>query len=186
MSLEKSIDSKFNDLKLAIDSERGKWISSQGVNALIVVYPPKEEKDYISRVKNDYGNEYIIDLSELFVSLIDNVGLDMFKIMYKNFKSNPERIFNNEGSDQPDLFKSIIGEIRKAKKQDKMPIIIRTGILYGTQIRNNQILEHRVVSELNKPLIIFYPGEIVRDVNEKERVLFLGVQKASDYRGQLI
>ena len=184
MSLEKGIDSKFNDLKLAIESDRAKWISSQGANALIVVYPPKEEKNYLDRLKQDYGNEYIIDLSDLFVSLIDKTGIENFKGSYKMYDA--ERIFNNADADQLDLFDLIIEEIKKADKLNKMAIIIRAGILFGTDIRNKHILEHSIINKLKRPLVIFYPGEIEKDYNEKEKVLFLGAQKASDYRGQLI
>ena len=38
-SLDKSLESKFNDLKLAINEDRGRLPTSQGVNALIMVYP---------------------------------------------------------------------------------------------------------------------------------------------------
>ena len=66
-SLDKSLESKFNDLKIAINQDKGKWPSAQGVNALIMVYPPKKERECLKRVKEDYGSEYIIDLSKIFI-----------------------------------------------------------------------------------------------------------------------
>jgi len=77
-SLAKSLESKFNDLKLAINEDRGRLPTSQGVNALIMVYPPKEEKECLKRVKADYGDQYIIDLSKLFIDYIEEFELDVF------------------------------------------------------------------------------------------------------------
>jgi len=185
-SLDKSINSKFDELKRAIREDKGRWPSSQGVNALLVVYPPQEEQQYLQRAKNDYSSEYIIDLSQLFIKLIDSYGLETFKQMYRDFRSTPEQVFNDPQSPEPDLFGMIIDEIKQAQKKEKMPILIRTGIFYGTGIRNNNLLESSELSQLKKPLIIFYPGEIKEDLNEKERIYFLGTIKASDYRGQFI
>ena len=67
-----------------------------------------------------------------------------------------------------------------------MPIIIRSGILYGTGIRNKYILESDVVRKSKNPLLVFYPGEVREDINENEKVFFLNAMKANDYRGQLI
>ena len=86
-SLVKSLESKFNDLKIAINKDKGKWPSAQGVNALIVVYPPAEEKAYLKRAREDYGNEHIIDLAELFVEYIDKFGLKDFMNIYQNYRS---------------------------------------------------------------------------------------------------
>jgi len=185
-SLKKSIDSKFNDLQIAIRQEKGKWPSSQGVNAYIVVYPPSQEKKYLNRVKKDYSEEYIIDISKLFVDLVDSFGLEIFKEMYKNFRSTPDQVFADGESTEDDLYSYILKEIKTAKQKNKIPVLIRTGILYGTGIRNQKILESEVVSQMKKPLIIFYPGTIKEDMDGKEVIYFLGEKKASDYRGQFI
>ena len=187
-SLNKSIESKFNELRQAIKTDRGKAITSQGVNAFLLVYPPEEEDTYLERAKKDFASEYIIDLSELFVELIDEWGFDNFKEAYKNYRSTLSAIFSNESSENPDLMNLIRREVKKARDNEQKPVLIRTGILYGTDIRNKVILEDDIIKELTtkRPLIIFYPGKVEKDMNEKERVWFLGVQKASDYRGQLI
>lgn len=185
-SLKKSIDSKFNDLKIAIREEQGRWPSSQGVNAYIVVYPPSEQKEYLNRAKKDYNDEYRIDISKLFVDLVDSFGLEIFKEMYKNFRSTPDQVFADVDSTEDDLYSYILQEIKTAREKNKMPVLIRTGILYGTGIRNQKILESEVVSQMKKPLIIFYPGIIKEDMDDNEVVYFLGEKKASDYRGQFI
>lgn len=183
-SLDKSLESKFNDLSLAINEERGKWPTAQGVNALIMVYPPKKEKDCFKRVKEEYSGEYIIDLSQLFIEYIDIFGIDTFKTIYRNYRSTS--VFRDESPEENDFLDLILKEINNAVKSDKMPVIIRSGILYGTGIRNKDILESDVVRESKKPLLIFYPGEVKKDLNDNEKVYYLGVVKANDYRGQLI
>lgn len=185
-SLTKSMEIKFNHLKQAIDKDQGKAISSQGVNAFLLVYPPEEEPAYLERAQKDYAGEYFIDLSELFVELVDEYGLDTFLNAYKEFRSTPSDFFADENSANLDFMDLIKREIAKARDNDKLPIMIRTGILHGTGIRNKPILEDDIIKTLKKPLVIFYPGEVKKDINEKERVWFLGVLKASDYRGQLI
>jgi len=183
-SLVKSLESKFNDLKIAINKDKGKWPTAQGVNALIVVYPPAEEKAYLKRAREDYGSEYIIDLAELFVEYIDKFGLKDFMKIYQNYRSTS--VFVDDSSDQEDLLDLILAEIEKAEAEGKKPVLLRTGILYGTGIRNNDILESEVVRKCKSPLIIFYPGTIKEDIREKERIYFLDAVKASDYRGHLI
>lgn len=56
-------------------------------------------------------------------------------------------------SDDPeiDLFDMIIGEIEKASQNDKIPILIRTGCLYGTGIENVNIMENKTVMNLPHP-----------------------------------
>lgn len=183
-SLIKSLDSKFNEISRAINEERGRWPSSQGSNALVIVYPPKEEKKYLKRVYETFREEYIIDLSKLFIEYIEQYSIDNFKEMYQNYRSTS--VFVDLGESETDLLRMILNEIEKAIGLGKIPVIIRTGILYGTGIRNNHILESNQLNKSKKPLLIFYPGEVEKDLEGKERVYFLGVVKASDYRGQLI
>jgi len=182
-SLDKSMESKFNYLKIAIKEERGKWLNAQGVNALIMVYPPKEEKRYLARAREDFSNEYFIDLSKLFVDFIDSYGINDFKELYELYRTSS--MFIDESSEEKDLFDMIKYEIELSIQLDKIPILIRTGILYGTDIRNITILESSVVSRLKKPLIIFYPGKIKTDLDGEQKAYFLGSVKASDYRGHL-
>lgn len=185
-SLNKDIKSKFNDLRTAIKEGRSRWIDSNGVNALVIVYPPEKEKEFLDRVYQDYGDQHIIDISELFTQLIDSYSLEVFRGALKDYKSTPETLFNNPKSEQQDLFKMIISEIEEAVNKDKIPILIRTGILHGTHIENTEILEADIINKSQKPLLVFYPAEVREDINEEERVYFLGVKKANDYRGQLI
>jgi len=183
---DKSINAKFKELSKAIKEDWAKYHTAQGSNSIILVYPPKEEEKYLKEIKKHYPNEYYIDISELFVKLIDEYNLENFKEAYKNYKSTPEVLFNSPQSDQLDLNKLIIDEIKEAFNQDKLPIMIRTGMLYGTNLKNKFILEHKIVQISKKPLIIMYPATIQLDYENKERIWFLDIEKASDYRGYII
>ncbi|MGM0502931.1 MAG: hypothetical protein ACQERJ_10425 [Bacillota bacterium] len=186
-SLNKSIESKFNELRLSLKENRGKWISANGANALILVYPPKEEGKYLNRVKTDYEEEYIINLADLFVEFVDEHGINVLKEAFRNYRSTPESLFNNEDSAVIDLFDLIKQELKTAIEKEKIPVLIRTGILYGTHIENKFLLEKMdFINNYHNPLIILYPAEVKKDINDEEIIHFLGVKKASDYRGQLI
>lgn len=183
---DKSIQSKFNDLKTAINEGRSKWPISQGANALIVVYPPEQEEQYLDRVYRDYCNEYFINLSNIFINAIDKYGVEPFKTNLRNYRSTPQRLFYDK-ENKKSLYMLIINEIKNAFEQDKIPIIIRAGILYGTHIENTNIVENKIVQRSPKPLILFYPATVEEGINEKsESIRFLGIKKASDYRGYII
>src|SRR6056297_1285059 len=128
----KSMNSKFQDLRKAIKGDYAKSHTAQGSNAIIMVYPPQEEEKYISELKKAYPQEYYINISELFVKLIDKYGVNNFTESYEDYASTPERIFHSQEETQADLFKMIIEELKQAHKEDKIPIMIRTGVLYGT------------------------------------------------------
>jgi hypothetical protein len=59
--------------------------------------------------------------------------------------------------------------------------LIRTGCLYGTGIENVNIMEHKIITKLSHPLIIFYPSKI-----QSDNLLFLNFKQASKYRCALI
>ena len=66
-------------------------------------------------------------------------------------------------------------------QQAKTPILIRTGVLYGTGIENINITDNAVVMRLKLPIVIFYPGEMRGDVHH-----FLNAKEASKYRCTVI
>lgn len=155
---------------------------ANGGNSIIFSYPPKDENLYLEEAKNRYKNTaYFIDISKLLVRLIDsNNGWDSFENYYKDFESTPHIIFK---SDDPatDLFDLIINEIKLSATNNKIPILIRTGCLYGTGIENINITENKMIMKLPIPLVIFYPSKI-----EDENILFLNFKSASEYRCILV
>ena len=97
---------------------------------------------FIAKAKELYADEAIfIDISKLLVEFIDQDGWEDFKAYYQDYKDTPSVIFNTK-SEEPDLFKLIIEAIKNATSEGKIPMLIRTGALYGTGIENVNIMEH--------------------------------------------
>jgi hypothetical protein len=102
--------------------------------------------------------------------------------LYNLLQSATHEIFKAPvGEESPDLFKEIISKIQHALQQDKVPVLINTGALYGTGIHNIHIMENEIVMKAALPLIILYPATI-----EPDRIMFLGKHPASKYRCMII
>lgn len=172
---------KFTDLKIHLQNQNQLRRQANGGNSILFSYPPNEEHLYIEKANELYSEKAVfIDISNLFVQFIDREGWESFKEYYNDFKNTTHLIFR---SDDPeiDLFDMIIGEIEKASQNDKIPILIRTGCLYGTGIENVNIMENKTVMNLPHPLVIFYPSKI-----EGDNIYFLNFKPASKYRCILV
>lgn len=179
MLLSKTIDQKFNDLRVILKNKDKDSIKmdAHGGNSILFIYPPREEELYLSRIKKDYPDAYFIDIAELFVKYIDIIGYDNFIEVYEEYRSEPEKLFKSESSSQ-DFYKIILEEIKEAIKINKIAIIIRTGALFGTGIENISIMEESAVYQMNLPLIIMYPAVVF----EENKLKFLNCRLASGYR----
>ena len=172
---------KFDDLRFYIDNQDQVRRGANGGNSILFSFPPDEEETYISRAIEIYDDKAVfIDISKLLVNFINQDGWDAFKDYYNDFRNTPHVIFK---SDDPsdDLFDMIIKEIETACNNGKIPIIIRTGCLYGTGIENVNIMEHKTIMTLPFPLVIFYPSRI-----EDDNLYFLNFKPASKYRCILV
>jgi hypothetical protein len=172
---------KFDDLKHHIENQDQLRKQANGGNSVLFSYPPDEEYLYIIKAKELYEHKAtFIDISKLLVKLIDADGWDSFQEYYNDFKNTPHLVFR---SDDPsaDLFDLILAEIKAACEKDKIPILIRTGCLYGTGIENVNVMEHKEVIKLPYPLVIFYPSRI-----EDDNLYFLNFKPASKYRCILV
>ena len=172
---------KFDDLKFYIENQDQVRRQSNGGNSILFSYEPDEEKRYIEKATEIFGEEAVfIDISKLFVKYIDGEGWGAYKEYYQDFKNTPHLIFK---SDDPstDLFDMIIVEIQAASDNGKIPFIVRTGCLYGTGIENVNIMEHKAVMNLPVPLVIFYPSKF-----EDDNLYFLNFKPASKYRCMLV
>ena len=179
MLLSKTIDQKFNDLRIILKSKSKDSIKmdAHGGNSILFVYPPREEKLYLSRVRRDYPDAYFIDIAKLFIKYIDIIGYNNFIEAYEEYKAEPEKLFKSESSSQ-DLYDLILDEVKKAAKINKMAIIIRTGAFFGTGIENISIMEESTVFQMKLPIIIMYPAA----VSEENKLIFLNCRPASGYR----
>lgn len=170
---------KFDELKFSLDYKNRNQLrrKANGGNSILFSYPPEEEEKYINKAKEllDKKAEFI-DISKFFVELIDLDGWENFEQYYHDFKETPYKIFQSNDPSQ-DLFDIIISAIEKANEENKIPLLIRTGVLFGTGIENSNIMEHKVVMNLATPLVIFYPSKL-----EGETLYFLNFKPASKYR----
>ncbi len=64
----------------------------------------------------------------------------------------------------------------------QLPILVRTGALYGTGIENINLMDSKVVHNLPLPLVIMYPVTF----SAENKLKFLNVKLASDYRATVI
>ncbi|MBD0402938.1 hypothetical protein [Flammeovirga sp. EKP202] len=175
---------KFDNLRICLDTTNRNQLrrKANGGNCLLFTYPPTEEEEYITKAKEIYNSdEYVfIDVAELFVKYIDQDGWEDFKEYYKDFSTTPHIVFRSD-DDEKDLFDLIMDKINECGLAEKTPILIRTGVLYGTGIENVNIMEDKIVMGMKHPLIIFYPSEIKDDT-----LYFLGIKAASKYRCTIV
>lgn len=172
---------KFEDLQFQIRNLDQLKKKANGGNSIVFSYPPEEEQLYVTKARELFlENAAFIDISKLFVKLIDEDGWESFKKYYLEFKDTPHVVFR---SDDPgsNLFDKIIEEVRAACKSNKLPFLVRTGCLHGTGIENVNIMENRSVMNLSHPLVIFYPSRI-----EDDNLFFLNFKPASKYRCTLV
>jgi hypothetical protein len=181
MSFQTEHKQKFDDLKVAMHIENRPQLKrdANGGNTILFVYPPIEEEQYINKAKELYPNAHFIDISQLFVDYIDTMGMDNFVEYYTEYENTTDQVFKN--NDDLNLFKLIINEITNASAEDKIPFIVRTGVLYGTGIVNQHIMDDKIVLNLKQPVIFCYPAKY-----EDGELFFLNFKPASRYRCKLI
>lgn len=177
---------KFENLRSALHSSNQTQLSrvANGGRSILFTYPPNEEILYIRKLKEELDlNEFsIINVADLLVKFIDQDGWENFKSYYLDFKDTPHLVFK---SDDPatDFMDLIIREIEKTVLENKTPVLIRTGALYGTGIENNNIMEHKTIMKLKKPLVLMYPCQYDKS---KDTLLFLNFKHANKYRCTVI
>lgn len=184
MAFQEDHRAKFENLLLSVDSKNKNQLKRQsnGGNSIIFTYPPNEELLYLKKLEEINENETykIIDISKLLVAFIDLDGWQGFESYYREFSDTPHLIFRSDDN-SPDLMKLIIDAITEAGANGFIPVLVKTGALYGTGIDNVNIMEHKSVIRLSQPLVIFYPSRIVN-----EDLLFLNFKRASKYRCTVI
>jgi hypothetical protein len=167
---------KFENLKVSLDLQNRDQLKrkANGGNSIVFTYPPKEEILYLKKLNHvaQENNYHIIDLADLFTLFISKTSFGSIKRKYSIFKATPHKVFIP--------FKDLIIDTIK-QVDNKIPVLTRTGTLYGTGIENVNIMEDTIVMNLNNPLIIFYPGKI-----ENDSLYFLNIKPASKYRCTVI
>ena len=160
------------EAKRLVESDRRSEIrlNANGGNSILVVCDPMKETEYIERITEllPADSFSIIDLNQRLVDFVTHNKSDLIKL-YDLLQSATHEIFKAPtGEESNDLFKEIILKIQQALEQDKVPVLINTGALYGTGIHNIHIMENEIVMNAALPLIILYPATIEPDRRSEE------------------
>ncbi len=146
-----------------------------GGKSILFVYPPKDEKAYIAKAQEVLTDGYtFIDVRDSFRQFLDDVGMEDFEENYKEFK---EEVFYSQNFEEGTFFATLIQQIQKVFAEGKVPVLVHTGVLYGMNFSNINIMEHPMVMASRIPLVVFYPATV-----EDDQIMFLGKQPASKYR----
>ncbi len=173
------------EAKRLVESDRRSEIrlNANGGNCILIVCDPMKETEYITHFEEllpDAGYS-IIDLNKCLIDFVTNHKDELVEL-YNQLQSATHEIFKAPvGEESQDLFKAIMAQIQQAFQQDKVPVLINSGSLYGTGIHNIHIMENDIVMKAALPLIILYPATI-----EPDRIMFLGKHPASKYRCMII
>lgn len=173
------------DVKRLVESDRRSEIrlNANGGNSILLICEPMREAEYISRLtillaKENYA---IIDLNECVIAFVSH-HLPELNELFDQLQSATTQIFKApSGEDSADLFKEIMKLIQQALKEDKVPVLVNTGSLYGTGIDNLHIIENEDVMNATLPIIILYPATL-----ETGKLMFLGKRPASNYRCMIV
>lgn len=173
------------EAKRLVESDRRSEIrlNANGGNSILIVCDPMKEVEYTEHLIEllPENNFSIIDVNQCLIDFVTNHKTELDEL-YNLLQSATHEIFKAPaGEESDDLFKEIINKIHNSFKQDKVPVLVNTGALYGTGIHNIHIMENEIVMKAALPLIILYPA-----TSEPDRILFLGKHPASKYRCMII
>jgi hypothetical protein len=158
-------------------------LRANGGNSVLLVCPPPLEKECIQSLATHFSpDQYqIIDLEELLLEFVETQQADLPEL-FDMLKGSVEQIFKaSEGETGPDLFGSIMEAIGQAFSQNRVPVLIRTGALYGSGIDSIHIMESSLVMKSHLPLLLLYPA-----TRADGQLLFLSRRPASKYRCMII
>lgn len=158
-------------------------LNANGGNSVLVVCPPSLEYQFIEKIYSmmPTGTFQVIDINEILISFVEEHQADIDE-MFDLLKGSVHQIFKApEGETSPDLFKLLISAIEKSYKEDKIPVLIHSGALYGSGIDNIHLMEHELVMNSKIPLIILYPA-----TQEGDKLMFLHSRHVSKYRGMIV
>jgi hypothetical protein len=182
MPLAKDIKQKFDDLRAYLNHSCNTTLKleSNGGNSILLVYPPEEEQNYLSRVQEEFSNCCFIDIAIILTEFIDQFGLEKFVELYDAYSPEPQKLFSSTKFEN-NFINLVISKITESVQNGKIPVLIRTGALFGTSIGNAVIIDSELVKSLSLPLVILYPGKY-----EGEKLMFLNFHQASKYRSVII
>ena len=87
MSFQTEHQKKLDDLAYQLNNLEELRRTANGGNSILFTYPPKEEQEYIDFLKQHYQDKAeFIDISKLFILLIDSLGWEEFEELYKDLQ----------------------------------------------------------------------------------------------------
>lgn len=158
-------------------------LNANGGNSILLVCEPLQEHEYIATAKKLMSaDKYeLIDLSDLLCGFVSE-NREALDERFELLQGSVTQIFRTpSGEVGQDFFGLIMKAIGNSFAAHKIPVLIRTGALYGTGIENIHIMENEMVMKAPLPMIILYPA-----TREKDRLMFLGCRSASKYRCMVI
>ena len=168
-----------------VESDRRSEIrlNANGGNSILIVCDPMKEKEYIVHLEHLLPDESycIIDLNKCLIDFVSEHKSELVEL-FNLLQSATQEIFKAPaGEESQDMFKEIMSQIQNSFNENKVPVLVNTGSLYGSGMHNIHLMENDIVMKAALPLIILYPATI-----EPDRIMFLGKQSASKYRCMII
>jgi hypothetical protein len=172
-------------LKRIVESDKRSEIrlNANGGNSILLVCPPEFEYEYIQKLMEMMpSNTYeLIDINEMLISFVESHKLDIAE-MFDLLRGSVHQIFKApEGETSPDLYKHLLAAIEQSFNENKIPVLIHSGALYGSGIDNIHLMENELVMRSKFPLIILYPA-----TQDGEQLMFLNTRLASKYRCMIV
>lgn len=185
MSTSTSLEHIITQLKRIVESDKRSEIrlNANGGNSILLVCPPILEFQYIEKLVEMMPTDTykIIDINEMLVSFVESHQTDLVQ-MFDFLRGSVHQIFKApQGETSPDLFKLLLGAIEETFNENKIPVLIHSGALYGSGIDNIHLMENELVMKAKAPLIILYPA-----TQEGEQIMFLNSRPASKYRCMIV
>lgn len=182
-----SINPEFiiTNVKRIVESDKRSEIrlNANGGNSILLVCPPELEYQFIQKLDELMPTDTysIIDLNQILITFVDS-NSEILNEMFDLLRGSVNQIFKApENEVSPDLFSQILSAIENAFNEDKIPVLIHSGALYGSGIDNINLMESELVIKSKKPLVILYPA-----TKEGEKLMFLNSRPASKYRCMII
>ena len=172
LEINRLVNSKDSEIKLG----------ANGGNAILATCRPAEEAAYIDEFINLSSTQYqMLDLNQVLVKFVET-NRENIEFYFQESSGSLDQIFRNTITSEPDFFHLLLDEISKVYDQNKVPVIVNTGVIYASHFDILAIMESKVIMNAKLPTVFLYPSE--RDINGQLR--FLNSRIASEYRCKII
>jgi len=178
-------DDVMQEVKRLVEANKRSEIklNANGGNSILIVCETNREWEYINSIKSSMSEENyeIIDLNDVLNDYVEANREDLEE-SFELLKGSLHQIFKSpDGEAGNDLFSLVIKRISDSVSAKKIPVLINSGVLYGSGIDNIHIMENPSIMRAPVPLVVLYPA-----TNDKDTILFLGKRPASKYRCMIV